>query len=1544
MKKITTIIIVSLLVGGLFVTVLGSEAVRGGDNTPPVITDGFYAFQNLDYSVQIEVNSVYDVESGIEHVKLYYKVPGSEFYASRIMTEAPNFGMTSATFQDFDDYIATIPSSEILQSGVLCYYVEARNGDGLIAKSSIQTLNVKHEYLAMPPERITTLPYVDEHFLYFGRIGTGIFKITLSGHPISSLENVYTFSLIIEGADDGLLDYMCGVDASQILVIFNQNEVEISNIKSQVDGGSPMWLEIAHAVYSIATLGVGSTLGEIATDIVKKLAIKVVKEAVTSALQFDVPPALSEVDNIGCMKIDFSTNSWWTSPATLNKYTLTFDAKFKNGKPSPLMFLPDMRGMTIPLPSVSPITTTLPALVEYRKEIIFTPSTPWFSIVAKSSDPLYALGSISETLITVENIGMVQGEFVLGVSFKHITDVDVNAFHATTITPSSWITLNPCESQTFMALRQIPTNARAGQYQIAVNCWWDPYNDAHLYPDDLIWRNVFIVGDPTLTIDSPTETSKANVGSYANPLPTFTALVSVNDLTTNDPILGLSNDNFKVYVGNKPATFTTTFQYDTDEYKFWIKPPSQSSGGEYDLKIDLMISGQIAKSTTNAKSVHYSSGEVSNVDVVLVIDRSGSMSGTKIEDAKTAAKQFVENMRINDSVGVVSFESAGWTTDDYYLTKIISNAVKIDAKNAIDTIYAGGSTAMGEGLRYGFNQLTTGLIQGTEVTYSLDSPHPYPNDYDNTWNISEAGAIKMRVHFTTIETESGCDYVYIYDSTDTLIASYDGTYSDLWTPWVSGDTIRIRLTSDYSYTYYGFSVDKYEYATASTQISANPQYIVLLSDGYHNDGEHPDNVIPEIQAAGIRVYTVGLGSDVDEVLMTDIASQTGGEYYYSPTSQELQDLYNKIAGVVTGQSTIISSSSAIDPDETQYLNAFVDSSIESVTFSTIVGGSELDLTLVDPNGSTIDETIASSDPDITFIATGTYKAYVVDDPTRGLWTIVVGGKDVFHDELYSVAVTADTNLTLSADTNKQRYSRYEPIQIMATVMNPNSVMTSIYAITSIIDPYSNTYDVMLFDDGAHNDGTANDGLFSNYFNENTISGSYTIKIKAVGVTPNGDTVSREMQKSIYVSGTTYTPPIITNQTSYSMTARQNGRANVTVEFQSTTEVTGVLSVTDLQGTNSTILASDISLSRKEIIMDSGDISTVDLSVRVPSDISTGRYDGYIILSSITNMRIPISLDVREFNIKLSIQDIDTNIAIGHSLDRTIYVNLIGHGGLEDIQVFPTGDIKDWVTCSINSTRADTSITIPEGGFARLDLNIEVPSNTTAGEYHGTLYMTSSDTTPLPIKVRILAVSYEFNISYSPSDCTLNPGQSTAFNLTLVNTGNIQNTIIFRVTGPEGWNTTLSNDMVILGVNDPNNITLAVIVPSDADAGDYNIIIDVMSEGDGSKTESITLTTTITAVEGLPFNLFYLILLLVVIGAVVGGAYMVKRRSKRRREKYREQPETSKELPQPEQYSQEQPIPTQPIHPQQYLCPTCGQALTYIQQHQRWYCFNCNRYV
>ncbi len=88
----------------------------------------------------------------------------------------------------------------------------------------------------------------------------------------------------------------------------------------------------------------------------------------------------------------------------------------------------------------------------------------------------------------------------------------------------------------------------------------------------------------------------------------------------------------------------------------------------------------------------------SGVSVTLVIDRSGSMSGTPIDAAKQAAIDFVNQMGTNDFAGIVSFASS--VTVDHAMSNDKASLIA-----AINAISATGGTAMYDGVIAGVDQV-----------------------------------------------------------------------------------------------------------------------------------------------------------------------------------------------------------------------------------------------------------------------------------------------------------------------------------------------------------------------------------------------------------------------------------------------------------------------------------------------------------------------------------------------------------------------------------------------------------------------------------------------------------------------------------------------------------------------------------------------------------------------------------------------------------------------------------------------------------------------
>ncbi len=94
------------------------------------------------------------------------------------------------------------------------------------------------------------------------------------------------------------------------------------------------------------------------------------------------------------------------------------------------------------------------------------------------------------------------------------------------------------------------------------------------------------------------------------------------------------------------------------------------------------------------------------------------------------------------------------------------------------------------------------------------SPHPYENDTDHRWEISnpDTSAQYSRIHFTRIGTEQDYDYVYIEDEAGTRYQTLTGSYRDIWSALIPGKKIFVHLMSNSSIRDWGFCVDAIETA------------------------------------------------------------------------------------------------------------------------------------------------------------------------------------------------------------------------------------------------------------------------------------------------------------------------------------------------------------------------------------------------------------------------------------------------------------------------------------------------------------------------------------------------------------------------------------------------------------------------------------------------------------------------------------------------------------------------------------------------------------
>ncbi len=97
------------------------------------------------------------------------------------------------------------------------------------------------------------------------------------------------------------------------------------------------------------------------------------------------------------------------------------------------------------------------------------------------------------------------------------------------------------------------------------------------------------------------------------------------------------------------------------------------------------------------------------LNVSLVLDRSGSMSGAKLQHAKEAAKFIIDQLGKEDRISVVAYDHEILVVRE---SQVASSKHKKRLKKSIDAITHNGSTNLSGGMLEGFNQVRNTYIDG----------------------------------------------------------------------------------------------------------------------------------------------------------------------------------------------------------------------------------------------------------------------------------------------------------------------------------------------------------------------------------------------------------------------------------------------------------------------------------------------------------------------------------------------------------------------------------------------------------------------------------------------------------------------------------------------------------------------------------------------------------------------------------------------------------------------------------------------------------------
>jgi pimeloyl-ACP methyl ester carboxylesterase len=184
----------------------------------------------------------------------------------------------------------------------------------------------------------------------------------------------------------------------------------------------------------------------------------------------------------------------------------------------------------------------------------------------------------------------------------------------------------------------------------------------------------------------------------------------------------------------------------------------------------------------------------------------------------------------------------------------------------------------------------------------------------------------------------------------------------------------------------------------------------------------------------------------------------------------------------------------VEPAETNLESVIVDNLNE--TAFVLLSDRNLSFSLKSPSGQLL--TPETKDPNISYLYFSDWSlgllqtSYIIKRPCPGVWTARVGESAGACD--FILSVIGDTTSVLNAGTDKYVYGLHETVTISGK-LGGDGVLSKIDA--QITKPDRSEEVIHLYDDGSHNDGAANDGLYGNTFAP-TIEGDYYLVFSAEG--------------------------------------------------------------------------------------------------------------------------------------------------------------------------------------------------------------------------------------------------------------------------------------------------------------------------------------------------------------------------------------------------------------------------------------------------------------
>ncbi|MBK9266780.1 MAG: VWA domain-containing protein [Polyangiaceae bacterium] len=587
-------------------------------------------------------------------------------------------------------------------------------------------------------------------------------------------------------------------------------------------------------------------------------------------------------------------------------------------------------------------------------------------------------------------------------------------------------------------------------------------------PAEFSWR--FGPSTSKLSIVSPKTGSPANIGDYGSgATPTtkpFTLYFTATD-ANNQPVDTVNGKNLQISVAGSPLDTSmcdisggpncpfTLFAMSGGAYMAVVDVPDNLYPAAPGGRLDLTIASAGLTPDTQAQALEVTAAPRS-IAQAFVVDTSGSMNNFgKLEAVKKALKLIVDGMSEDDYAGLVIFSTHSLTVEPMGL--LGSGTKRQDMVNAIDSMAPGGSTAIGNGLFRGQDELAT-LLDGVML----------PGDPEPAMVLLTDGLSNCNWTSKT--------YAYTNKSKDAdlVLGPVDCSINTVPTfaPWPSDQ-------------------------------SSAPYQKARLAFFDRRDNN------PKLSTP--RISVIGVGQDADMSSIDFLAGISGGLRFYvpNPAPEDLLTLgissafrnatnatsgHQRVLGTTTSSITSLPTFS-VDASTTELLVSLL--SVSSADPADAV-------TLLTPSGSMIAPVSASPERAV----------FRVVNPQPGTWEFSVapgvpgsaGSDPVVFVE---AAVRAGCRLIARVDVRGSELAsptnpdfedeKWVGRDLLLQAVLRDSTGSLPAAIDAEIQRPDLTFDnVVLFDDGRHDDGAPGDGVFGAAYTQTSSAGNYRVRLMASG--------------------------------------------------------------------------------------------------------------------------------------------------------------------------------------------------------------------------------------------------------------------------------------------------------------------------------------------------------------------------------------------------------------------------------------------------------------